>query len=72
MQTESYVYPGGLTKELFTEIDWELFLQLARHHRIYHLIYTKLSKVYEKLIPSKNRKYMMTEKIRINSKGTYL
>ncbi|MBO0602534.1 nucleotidyltransferase family protein [Sporosarcina sp. E16_3] len=52
MQTENPGYQGCLNKELFAEIDWELFLKLARHHRIYPLIYSNLSKMDEKLIPS--------------------
>ncbi|WHY55216.1 nucleotidyltransferase domain-containing protein [Peribacillus simplex] len=38
-------------KELLVGIDWELFLELARHHRVYPLIYSRLSKLEEKIIP---------------------
>ncbi|WP_411738680.1 nucleotidyltransferase family protein [Peribacillus sp. S4] len=35
----------------FIDIDWELFLQLAMHHRIYPLVYSKLNKIDVELIP---------------------
>ncbi len=40
-----------LKKELFAEIDWDFFLQLARHHRVYPVIYTKLIKIDNRMIP---------------------
>ncbi|MFJ7306856.1 nucleotidyltransferase domain-containing protein [Peribacillus frigoritolerans] len=39
-------------KELFIDIDWGQFLQLAMHHRLYPLIYSKLKKINRDLIPS--------------------
>ncbi|MEC0344787.1 nucleotidyltransferase domain-containing protein [Peribacillus frigoritolerans] len=33
------------------DIDWDLFLQLAAHHRIYPLAYSKLNKIGVELIP---------------------
>ncbi|MEW5595554.1 nucleotidyltransferase family protein [Peribacillus frigoritolerans] len=39
-------------KELFIDIDWGQFLQLAMHHRVYPLIYSKLKKINRDLIPS--------------------
>ncbi|MFE0507725.1 nucleotidyltransferase domain-containing protein [Peribacillus butanolivorans] len=38
-------------KELSTDFDWELFLQLAIHHRVYPLIYSKLINRDEIRIP---------------------
>ncbi|MEX6700349.1 nucleotidyltransferase family protein [Peribacillus frigoritolerans] len=38
--------------ELFTNIDWEKFLKLAIHHRVYPLIYSKLKKTGENWVPS--------------------
>jgi hypothetical protein len=38
-------------KELLTNTDWEFFLKLAMHHRVYPLIYSKLKKVDKRLIP---------------------
>ncbi|PEB52126.1 Renal dipeptidase [Bacillus pseudomycoides] len=38
--------------EWFTDIDWNVFLELTMHHRVYPLIYRKLKEVDEKLIPS--------------------
>ncbi|MED3758934.1 nucleotidyltransferase family protein [Peribacillus frigoritolerans] len=35
----------------FIDIDWELFLELARHHRIYPLVYSKLKMLDGKIIP---------------------
>lgn len=37
---------------LFSDIDWEYFLKLARHHRVYPFIYSKLKMVGEEWIPS--------------------
>ncbi|SNS62235.1 Uncharacterised nucleotidyltransferase [Bacillus sp. OK838] len=42
---------GPINNKYFIDIDWELFLDLARHHRIYPLIYSKLNMLDEKLIP---------------------
>ena len=39
-------------KEKADTIDWDLFLELALHHRIYPLLSTKLKMVDEDLIPS--------------------
>lgn len=36
---------------LFTDIDWEYFLNLVIHHRVYPLIYTKLKTIQGKVIP---------------------
>lgn len=41
----------GEISELATNIDWGLFLELAMHHRVYPLIYLKLKRLDEKLIP---------------------
>ncbi|MFC5652874.1 nucleotidyltransferase family protein [Paenibacillus solisilvae] len=38
-------------KDCLTDIDWNLFLQLARHHRVYPLVYSNLKKVDKELIP---------------------
>ncbi|WHX93858.1 nucleotidyltransferase domain-containing protein [Peribacillus simplex] len=40
-----------LKKELIAEIDWEFFLQLARHHRVYPVVYTKLNNIDNISIP---------------------
>lgn len=37
--------------ELFRDIDWNKFLELAIHHRVHSFIYPKVKKVDEKLIP---------------------
>ncbi|MCP1092522.1 nucleotidyltransferase family protein [Bacillaceae bacterium OS4b] len=42
----------SLKKELYTDFDWDFFLQLAIHHRVYPLIYSKIKRLEEKLIPS--------------------
>ncbi|MBK5484103.1 nucleotidyltransferase family protein [Peribacillus sp. TH16] len=52
-----------LKEELVKDIDWELFLKLAKHHRVYPIIYLKIKKIDEKLIPSRvinilNQKYI--------------
>ena len=28
----------------YKDIDWELFLQLAKHHRVYPILYSKIKK----------------------------
>lgn len=38
--------------EWFASIDWNYFLQLAMHHRIYPLVYLKLKEVASELTPS--------------------
>ncbi|WP_017378583.1 nucleotidyltransferase domain-containing protein [Paenisporosarcina sp. TG-14] len=54
MTTENGDSDLTFTNEFFTEIDWDLFNQLAIHHRVYPLIYTKLVQMKEqKLIPQK-------------------
>lgn len=42
----------NLIKDRFELIDWDLFLKLALHHRIYTVIYQKLKELDEKLIPA--------------------
>ncbi|WP_460291363.1 nucleotidyltransferase domain-containing protein, partial [Bacillus cereus] len=50
------------SNEWFSDIDWEVFLEQAVHHRVYPVIYQKFKQVDEELIPSHivqtlNRKY---------------
>lgn len=40
-----------IKSELLNEIDWDQFLNLVWHHRVYSIIYFKLKKVDEKLFP---------------------
>ena len=40
------------SNEWFTDIDWNEFLELAMHHRVYSLIYPKVKEMDGKLIPS--------------------
>lgn len=37
--------------EIFTDIDWNLFLQLTKHHRVHPIIYVQLKKMDKKWIP---------------------
>ncbi|USL31713.1 nucleotidyltransferase domain-containing protein [Priestia megaterium] len=39
-------------KEWFANIDWDYFLKLSMHHRIYPLVYLKLKEVASELTPS--------------------
>jgi hypothetical protein len=39
-------------KELFHDIDWEQFIQLARHHRVYPLVYQTMRGIADNRIPS--------------------
>ncbi|MFE4350604.1 nucleotidyltransferase domain-containing protein [Peribacillus butanolivorans] len=57
----------GSFKELLTNTDWEFFLQLAMHHRVYPLIYSKLKKVDERLIP----KYVIENLYQEYKKNTF-
>lgn len=41
------------SKKFYNDIDWDLFLQLAFHHRLYPLLYLKLIKMENSWIPSK-------------------
>ncbi|QNK48147.1 nucleotidyltransferase family protein [Brevibacterium sp. PAMC23299] len=40
-----------LKHDLFKEIDWDLFLDLSKHHRVFPLIYNKIIKLDDKSIP---------------------
>ncbi|MGY3313451.1 hypothetical protein ACV242_001947 [Peribacillus simplex] len=40
-----------INNKYFIDIDWELFLELARHHRIYPIVYSKIKMLDEKLVP---------------------
>ncbi|MGW6301846.1 nucleotidyltransferase domain-containing protein [Peribacillus butanolivorans] len=42
----------SIKNELFTDINWDEFLQLTRHHRVYPLVYSKIKYIEEELIPS--------------------
>ncbi|MEI2472892.1 nucleotidyltransferase family protein [Peribacillus frigoritolerans] len=42
----------SLKKEVYSDFDWDLFLQLAIHHRVYPIIYSKIKRLEEKRIPS--------------------
>ncbi|WP_410984305.1 nucleotidyltransferase family protein [Bacillus cereus] len=41
-----------ISKEWFIDIDWNKFLKLALHHRMYAFIYTKMKNIDKQLIPS--------------------
>ncbi|MBT2667485.1 nucleotidyltransferase family protein [Bacillus sp. ISL-4] len=41
----------SVNNEMFLGVDWDLFLELAIHHRVYPLIFTKLNNFDKKLIP---------------------
>lgn len=57
----------GSFKELLTNTDWEFFLQLTMHHRVYPLIYSKLKNVDERLIP----KYVIKKLYQDYKKNTF-
>jgi hypothetical protein len=40
-----------IKEELFTNIDWVLFLKIVRHHRVHPLIYSKINNIDKNLIP---------------------
>src|SRR3954447_18478272 len=39
-------------KESFNNIDWDLFIELAMHHRIYPLLSTEFKKIAVDFVPS--------------------
>lgn len=39
-------------EELCSTIDWDVFVELAMHHRVYPMLYTRLKTIDETLIPS--------------------
>lgn len=41
-----------INKDLFAGIDWDLFLDLVMHHRVYPVLYNKLARCEANLIPS--------------------
>ncbi|WP_260284795.1 nucleotidyltransferase domain-containing protein [Peribacillus aracenensis] len=51
MKTDEHNIIGSVKKELYVDIDWEVFLQLARHHRVYPLVYSKLKNTHDNQIP---------------------
>ncbi|NQX48305.1 nucleotidyltransferase family protein [Paenibacillus tritici] len=38
--------------QLFTGLNWDLFVELNRHHRVYPYLYPRLSRMEEKVVPS--------------------
>lgn len=48
-------------KELFTDIDWEHFLKLTIHHRLFPVIYSCLKKMNVELVPKPVIEYMRKE-----------
>lgn len=57
----------GAFKELLTNTDWEFFLQLCIHHRVYPLLYSKLKNVDERFIP----KYVIESLYQDYKKNTF-
>ncbi|MFK4391694.1 Renal dipeptidase [Bacillus sp. AFS026049] len=52
IMSENNISLSSLKNVSFSNIDWELFLQLAEHHRVVPLIYSKMKKINHKGIPS--------------------
>lgn len=56
----------GIDKEWFAHIDWDKFLELAMHHRVYSVVYQKMKQIDPILIPE----YVMNrlqQKYKINT-----
>ncbi|MDG4850884.1 nucleotidyltransferase family protein, partial [Peribacillus frigoritolerans] len=51
LNTEDCYSIGSVKNESYIDIDWEIFLRLAWHHRVYPLIYSKLKKEDNNRIP---------------------
>ncbi|MEH6944560.1 nucleotidyltransferase family protein, partial [Bacillus sp. JJ722] len=49
---ENYDERELLKYYLSTDIDWGIFLRLAKHHRVYPFIYPKLSNGFQNVIPT--------------------
>ena len=47
--------------ELFSGIDWDLFIEQSMHHRLYPVLYSKLKKIDEHLIPPYVIQYLSQE-----------
>lgn len=58
-RNEDSIYP--INSELFTNINWKLFIQLVRHHRVYPLIYLKLRNIDDTIIPPNVKKTLNQE-----------
>jgi len=41
-----------LQTELFRDLDWEIFIQLAQHHRVYPYLYRQLKTMNEEWVPA--------------------
>ncbi|MFJ8265544.1 nucleotidyltransferase family protein [Peribacillus asahii] len=52
LDIENYYKSEIFITELVKDIDWDVFLQLAIHHRVYPIIYSKLKIIEGKLIPT--------------------
>lgn len=52
---------------LFTNINWDVFLELARHHRVYPYIYNRLKAIDENRIPA----YVIRELFQEYQKNTF-
>ncbi|MGE7636524.1 nucleotidyltransferase domain-containing protein [Peribacillus frigoritolerans] len=50
IEKDDSILEKGL-EDVFKEIDWDHFLLLARHHRVYPIVYAKLQKINRKGIP---------------------
>ncbi|WP_226667517.1 nucleotidyltransferase family protein [Metabacillus litoralis] len=51
----------NLKSELFRGIDWDLFIKLSKHHRIYPILYKNLKKFNSDLIPPYVYKFLSVE-----------
>ncbi|MDF0727751.1 nucleotidyltransferase family protein [Cytobacillus sp. S13-E01] len=45
-------YNHNINKEYYEDIDWNKFLELAIHHRVYPILYPTIKKIDNKVIPS--------------------
>jgi hypothetical protein len=49
------------SSELFANIDWDLFIEQAKHHRVYPVLHSKCKEISENLIPSLVRQKLSLE-----------
>ncbi|MDM5313201.1 nucleotidyltransferase domain-containing protein [Peribacillus frigoritolerans] len=51
MKTKSSDSIEPTKKEMFKDIDWDLFLKISMHHRVYPILYSQLKMIDSKLVP---------------------
>ncbi len=53
-EEEHPIYDDHEIEAICSDMDWDRFLFLAKHHRVYPTIYPRLSRLDRKLIPDES------------------